>query len=52
MSTTTWAWLVLLFPLLGAIVNGLGYKRLGRGGAGCDRHGRDRRSRSSARSAR
>src|SRR4051794_7677743 len=34
MSTTTWAWLVLLFPLLGAIVNGLGYKQLGRGGAG------------------
>ncbi|MFL5816894.1 MAG: proton-conducting transporter membrane subunit, partial [Conexibacter sp.] len=34
MSTTTWAWLVLAFPLLGAIVNGLGYKRLGRGGAG------------------
>ena len=34
MITTTWAWLVLLFPLLGATVNGLGYKRLGRGGAG------------------
>ena len=34
MTTTTWAWLVLLFPLLGATVNGLGYKRLGRGGAG------------------
>jgi len=34
MSTTTWAWLVLLFPLLGAIVNALGYRRLGRGGAG------------------
>src|SRR6185436_6165158 len=34
MSTTTWAWLVLAFPLAGAIVNGLGYKRLGRGGAG------------------
>jgi NADH-quinone oxidoreductase subunit L len=34
MSTTTWAWLVLLFPLLGAVLNGLGYQRLGRGGAG------------------
>jgi len=34
MSTTTWAWLVLAFPLAGAIVNGLGYKKLGRGGAG------------------
>jgi NADH-quinone oxidoreductase subunit L len=34
MSTTTWAWLVLLFPLLGTLVNGLGYARLGRGGAG------------------
>ncbi|HEX7289845.1 MAG TPA: NADH-quinone oxidoreductase subunit L [Conexibacter sp.] len=34
MSTTTWAWLVLLFPLLGALINGLGYKQLGRGAAG------------------
>ncbi|MGN6188575.1 MAG: proton-conducting transporter transmembrane domain-containing protein, partial [Conexibacter sp.] len=34
MSTTTWAWLVLLFPLLGTLINGLGYTRLGRGGAG------------------
>jgi NADH-quinone oxidoreductase subunit L len=34
MSTTTWAWLVLLFPLLGTLVNGLGYQRLGRGAAG------------------
>jgi NADH-quinone oxidoreductase subunit L len=34
MSTTTWAWLVLLFPLLGTLVNGLGYKQLGRGAAG------------------
>jgi NADH-quinone oxidoreductase subunit L len=34
MSTTTWAWLVLLFPLLGTLINGLGYKQLGRGGAG------------------
>ncbi|HEX5146502.1 MAG TPA: NADH-quinone oxidoreductase subunit L [Conexibacter sp.] len=34
MTTTTWAWLVLAFPLAGAIVNGLGYKQLGRGGAG------------------
>jgi NADH-quinone oxidoreductase subunit L len=33
-STTTWAWLVLLFPLLGTLINGLGYKQLGRGGAG------------------
>jgi NADH-quinone oxidoreductase subunit L len=33
-STTTWAWLVLLFPLLGALVNGLGFKQLGRGAAG------------------
>jgi NADH-quinone oxidoreductase subunit L len=34
MSTTTWAWLVLAFPLAGTIVNGLGYRRLGHGGAG------------------
>jgi NADH-quinone oxidoreductase subunit L len=34
MSTTTWGWLVLAFPLLGAIVNGLGFRRLGRAGAG------------------
>jgi len=34
MSTTTWAWLVLAFPLAGAIVNGLGFKALGRRGAG------------------
>ncbi len=34
MSATTHGWLVLLFPLLGAIVNGVGYKRLGRGAAG------------------
>jgi NADH-quinone oxidoreductase subunit L len=34
MSTTTYAWLVLAFPLAGAIVNGFGYKRLGRGPAG------------------
>jgi len=34
MSTTTWAWLVLLFPLLGTLINGLGYKQLGRGAAG------------------
>jgi NADH-quinone oxidoreductase subunit L len=33
-STTTWGWLVLAFPLAGAIVNGLGYRRLGRAGAG------------------
>jgi NADH-quinone oxidoreductase subunit L len=34
MSTTTWGWLVLAFPLAGTLVNGLGYRRLGRGGAG------------------
>jgi NADH-quinone oxidoreductase subunit L len=33
-STTTYGWLVLAFPLAGTIVNGLGYKRLGRGAAG------------------
>ncbi len=31
MSTTTWAWLVLAFPLAGAIVNGLFFKPLGHG---------------------
>jgi NADH-quinone oxidoreductase subunit L len=34
MSPTTYGWLVLAFPLAGAIVNGLFYKRLGRGAAG------------------
>ncbi len=34
MSTTTWAWLVLAFPLAGTLVNALGYKALGRRGAG------------------
>jgi len=34
MTATTYGWLVLAFPLAGAIVNGLGYKRLGRGAAG------------------
>jgi NADH-quinone oxidoreductase subunit L len=34
MSPTTYAWLILAFPLAGAIVNGLGYRRLGRGPAG------------------
>ncbi|HTW11804.1 MAG TPA: NADH-quinone oxidoreductase subunit L [Solirubrobacteraceae bacterium] len=29
MSPTTWGWLVLLFPLLGTIIIGLGYRRLG-----------------------
>ena len=29
MSTTTYGWLILLFPLVGTIVIGLGYKRLG-----------------------
>ena len=28
MSATTWAWLVLLFPLLGSIAIGLGFKTL------------------------
>jgi NADH-quinone oxidoreductase subunit L len=30
MSPTTWAWLVLLFPLVGSIVLGAGYRQLGR----------------------
>jgi NADH-quinone oxidoreductase subunit L len=34
MTTTTWAWLVLAFPLAGTLVNGLGFKRLGGRGAG------------------
>lgn len=34
MSTTTWGWLVLAFPLAGTILIGLGHKRLGRGPAG------------------
>ena len=29
MKTTTFGWLILLFPLLGCILIGLGYKRLG-----------------------
>jgi NADH-quinone oxidoreductase subunit L len=33
-STTTWGWLVLAFPLAGTILIGLGHKRLGRGPAG------------------
>ena len=28
MSATSWAWLVLLFPLLGAIVVGLGFRAI------------------------
>jgi len=28
LSTTTWGWLVLLFPLLGTLVTGLGFKHL------------------------
>ena len=28
MSATSWAWLVLLFPLAGSIVIGLGYRKL------------------------
>src|SRR5215203_3040382 len=34
MSATAWAWLVLLFPLLGSIVVGLGYRALPRKAAG------------------
>jgi NADH-quinone oxidoreductase subunit L len=34
MTATTWAWLVLLFPLLGSIVIGLGYRALPRKLAG------------------
>ena len=34
MSATTFGWLVLLFPLLGTIVIGLGYKRLPGASAG------------------
>jgi NADH-quinone oxidoreductase subunit L len=30
MSPTTWGWLVLLFPLLGTIVIGLGFRNYGR----------------------
>ncbi len=30
MSPTTWGWLVLLFPLLGTIIIGLGYRTYGR----------------------
>jgi NADH-quinone oxidoreductase subunit L len=30
MSPATWGWLVLLFPLLGSAIVGLGYRRLGR----------------------
>ncbi|HUB74216.1 MAG TPA: NADH-quinone oxidoreductase subunit L [Solirubrobacteraceae bacterium] len=31
MSTTTWGWLVLAFPLAGMLVTALGYRRLGAG---------------------
>jgi len=34
MSATAWAWLVLLFPLLGSVVIGLGYRALPRRVAG------------------
>jgi NADH-quinone oxidoreductase subunit L len=30
MSPTTWGWLVLLFPLLGTVIVGLGFKRFKR----------------------
>ena len=42
LSATTYAWLVLLFPLLGSIVIGLGYRALPGRTAGLDRHRRDR----------
>ena len=42
MSATTWAWLVLLFPLLGSIAIALGFRALPARVAGIDRHGRDR----------
>ena len=42
MSATAWAWLVLLFPLLGSIVIALGFKALPAKAAGHDRHRRDR----------
>jgi NADH-quinone oxidoreductase subunit L len=34
MSTTTWGWLVLLFPLAGALINGFGFRLLKRNTAG------------------
>jgi NADH-quinone oxidoreductase subunit L len=34
MSTTTYGWLVLAFPLAGTLASGLGYKRLGGWGSG------------------
>ena len=42
MSPTTFAWLVLLFPLLGSIVIGCGYKAWPGRAAGLDRHRGDR----------
>ncbi|HTW12738.1 MAG TPA: NADH-quinone oxidoreductase subunit L, partial [Solirubrobacteraceae bacterium] len=30
MSPTTWGWLVLLFPLLGTVIIGVGFQRWGR----------------------
>ena len=34
MSTTTWGWLVLAFPLAGTLVTGFGFKVLKRNTAG------------------
>ena len=42
MSATAWAWLVLLFPLLGSIAIGLGFRALPARVAGVDRHRGDR----------
>ena len=42
MSATAWAWLVLLFPLLGSIAIALGFRVLPARVAGRDRHRRDR----------
>ena len=42
MSATTWAWLVLAFPLAGSIVIALGFRALPGAGRRLDRHRRDR----------
>ena len=42
MSATTWAWLVLLLPLLGSIVIALGFRAIPARVAGIDRHRGDR----------
>ena len=48
MSATAWAWLVLLFPLLGSIAIGLGFRVAPGARRRGDRHRRDRASPSSA----